>query len=56
MCPAEIPEQPVEAPPADRDERLARIRRLIEGRGKDAASLVKTWLHQEQDAAAKRRK
>lgn len=55
MGPAEVPERQAEEQP-DRDERLARIRRLIEARGKDAASLVKTWLHQEQDSAAKRKK
>ncbi len=30
-----------------REERLERIRRLLEGRGKDAANVVRTWLHDE---------
>jgi len=32
-----------------RDERLERIRRLLEERGEDAAKIVKTWLGREEE-------
>ena len=32
----------------DREERVARIRQLLQDRSEDAAKMVKTWLHQEE--------
>lgn len=33
-----------------REARMERIRHLLQERGEDAAKMVKTWLHQGQDA------
>lgn len=37
-------------------ERLTRIQQLIVARGQDAASLVRTWLQQQEDKAQKRKR
>ena len=32
----------------DREQRVARIRQLLQDRSEDAVKMVKTWLHQEE--------
>jgi flagellar biosynthesis/type III secretory pathway M-ring protein FliF/YscJ len=36
--------------------RLQRLRRLLDGRGEDAAKLLRTWLQQQKEAGGKRRR
>ena len=45
-------EEPAPSKPRERDaveERLAKIRRMLTDRGQDVASLVRTWLHDQEE-------
>ncbi len=42
--------------PSDLEVRLQRLRRLLDGRGEDAAKLLRTWLQQQKEAGGRRRR